>query len=251
MGLLVIALTLAALPLPLFLSAPSAQAFQEEGGYEAPDDFQKEQLRYLERNISEVSRKIETYYKFLNRVGIAGDDVRSRIPLEATMRTEWGIRERRVYSGTMHVEWNGGRIVSVMFNERKAVRGSGNLLRKTWYIREIGKRENRQNAEGQQEEVVVYDGISVNVVIGEKAGSLYTRYYNYRFYTGRDLRDNDRDVALPEYAAQKDSPVLMVRSANQRIKMLREYLSALRLLERRVNYLAYTQLRGEESLLNK
>ena len=233
------------------LFAQAGAAGLDEAQYEEADELQKAQIEYAEKNIYAVSRKIETYYKFLNRMGLAADGKLSRIPLEATMQTEWGRRERKIYNGTMQIEWNAGRIVSVMFQERKGISGSGYLLRKTWYIREVGKREQRPNAGGQNEDVVVFDGISMNIVIGEKADSLYTRYYNYRFFTGRDLRDNDRDVGLPEYATLKDSPVLPVRDPNQRIKILREYLDALRLLERRINYLAYTQLQGEDSLLNK
>lgn len=229
----------------------SAQNAPGETEYKEANALQKEQIKYAEKNIYAVSRKVESYYKFLNRVGLAQDGKLSRIPLEATMQTEWGRRERKIYNGTMQIQWNAGRIVSVMFQERKGISGSGYLLRKTWYIQEIGKKEPRQNAAGQNEEVVVFDGISMNIVIGEKADSLYTRYYNYRFFTGKDLRDNDRDIALPEYAALKDSPVIPVREPKQRIKILREYLDALRLLERRINYLSYTQLQGEDSLLNK
>ncbi|MCR9142832.1 MAG: hypothetical protein NXI24_11315 [bacterium] len=237
----------------LLASGPGlvAQNILDEVEYEASDELQKAQIEYAERNIYEVSRKIERYYSFLQRMGLARDGELSRIPLQATMRTEWGKRERKIYNGTMQIEWNGGRIASIMFEERKGVAGSGHLLRKTWYIREIGKKEARTNAAGQNEDKIVFDGISMNIVIGEKADSLYTRYYNYRFFTGRDLRDNDRDIGLPEYAALKDSPVIPVREPNQRIKLLREYLDALRLLERRINYLAYTQLQGEDSLLNK
>lgn len=240
----------------VFFPAPSVVA--QDGAdpldalaYELPDALQKEQIEYAEREIFAVSRKIESYYKFMQRVGLAREGERSRIPLEATMVTEWGRRERNVYNGTMEIEWNAGRIASIMFQERKGVSNSGYLLRKIWYVRMIGRTEARPNATGQSENTVVFDGVSVNIVIGEKADSLYTRYYNYRFFTGRDVRDRDQDVGLPEYAANQDAPVLPVREPNQRIKLLREYLAALRLLERRINYLAYTQLRGEDSLLNK
>ncbi len=239
--------------------ALEAQPLDQVGTYVPPDADQKEQIVYLERQVYNLMRRIETYRGYLERSNLIDEQERSRIPLRSEVVSRYGSPEQKILTETSYLQWNGPRIEYVILEERTAQRGTTYLLRKFWFVREVNV---QANAEPAPAEPAPFDGLMVNIVAGERKGSLYTYFYNYRFFSGRDSRELDQPadpglppgvpVDLPRGGEETQAiPVLDVREPRRRIEQLRRYVDALRLVERRVYWFVESQLQNEDNLLDK
>lgn len=238
------------------------QAAEEEGSavdefttVESPTPSQVHVMNNLLRDIAEVQDRIDDYYEYLkaNDCGnfYGGEDVYcdfyqvdennlTLIPMEATVETYYGQRQRYVYNELARIQWtDDGKIDQFLFEQRRGWVGQGHVLLKKLSGTSIadadfGPRPLETDVP-QQGMVAPLESDPLNLVVNELLSSGKGMFINFRFAgENKKVRDHYEDI---EYQGRiVNIQVIYVRTPEQKINILREYLRLLRLLERRIDW---------------
>jgi len=220
---------------------------------ESPTPSQIHVMNNLIRDISLVQDRIDDYYEYLksNECGnfYGGEDIYcdfyqvsennlTMIPLEAAVETYYGQRQRYVYNEMARIQWTpDGKVEQFLFEQRRGWVGQGHVLLKKLSGTSIadadfGTRpvdtELPENPEPLQTD-------PLNLVVNELLSSGKGMFINFRFAQEQErVRDHYEDI---EYHGRTvNIQVIYVRTPEQKINLLREYLRLLRLLERRIDW---------------
>ena len=217
--LLAVLLTMTALP------APPVDKIEKA------DPDQKAQIQELENRMLELRKDIEGFYKHLKAMGKIKKGEVTPIQMTANLVSRYGTSRRDFVNEEAVINWREGEIVYMFFEQRVIRPKTFMKTRKRWYVRELSK----PSGDGKAE----LDGISVNVMVEEVLSSSSQFNYNFRLFTGADLRDNDRDIEPPIEATRgvRDLQIVYVDKVRRRIALLREYTRLMTLLKRRIEWL--------------
>ena len=235
------------------LGAQNKDLLKEFTEIDVPTEEQKKQVEELERRIFEQHSLVESYYPFLKeKFDLQKYGNRIVIPLQSNIESFYGKRHKDIYTEQALIVWEGVVIKDIVFEQRRARYGSTQRIRKTWYTEQDTDVEDVKDKDGKVvSQVPVPKGLGVNLLVSERLPSGTFQYFNFRFYTGADLRNDNKDIPLPQDAVDFPVTVVRVRNANRRIEMLREYRDLMLLLKRRVDWLIRKGSNSNEQKLEK
>ncbi len=216
---------------PVRTAASSSEGRQNEfNAVEMPDEVETRVIKDLQRQIARVQADISRYHKEMKDHNLI-DPVKqiSRIPMLAEVQTEYGVRGRNVFNEQGLIEWNQDKIVSFTFEQRSGKVNQGYVARKQLKGQTITDPEKMGVNESP-----------LNLVVVELLDSGRGQSVNFRFPTSAEAVDVKEEIEFD--GVKREMMVVFVRNVDQRIAILREYLSLLRLLERRIDWV----IRAEE-----
>lgn len=228
----------------------------QTGGLFAVDEFtrvrepnpeQKQVIATLTREIAAVQRDIERFYETLKErecgTFYGGENIYceyykidqngvSLVPLTSQVETYYGQRQRYVYNEQVSIKWNGPKIVGFDFSMRRGYIGKGQVLLKSLAGNSIITGE---PAAGGQAQTTAAEA-PLNLVVNELLSSGKGLYVNFRFpdQQMQDVRDRYEDIEVD--GQKRNIQVIFIRDPDQKIRVMREYLRLLRLLERRLDW---------------
>lgn len=209
----------------LVLVAPLV-AVEEFTKVKQPTAEQKFTIKRLYGEIAEVQTDIDIYYKDLEERGkTEGNE--TIMPLTSIVQVKYGERGKKLLNEYVRIKWEGSKAVSYVFNQRQALLGSGQVIK---------KRLSASSIAGQ----VIED----DKTLGNKAMNLYVNEIltsgkgltmNFRFPTDDDIRD--REEVIDVDGQKVKVLVVFVREPNEKIRILREFHRLLKLTLRRIDWM--------------
>ena len=223
----------------LVLAVSGPQAAPEFNQVKAPTAEQLETMALLNRQIAEVQGDLARFFEdlrdvtcedngggekiFCNFYKIQADGV-SLIPITATIETFYGQRERYVLNEVASVKWEGEKPVSFRFDTRRGTIGAGAVL-----LKQLSGNSIAGAAAGSPD-------VPLNLVVNELLSTGKGQFVNFRFPSEETLRDRKEEIEID--GVKQEIDVVFVRDPNQQIRIMREYLAKLKLLNRRLDWMA-------------
>ncbi|MBE7440377.1 MAG: hypothetical protein HS115_18145 [Spirochaetales bacterium] len=205
----------------------SLDALPEFTRAEEPTPEQVATMQTIVKEIAEVQQDISTYFKDLEERGLITQN-QSSIPLTADVQTYYGDRNRYLLNEQGIINWQGEKIASFTFEQRRAVPRTGYIVKKRISANTVVDMN-------KQELVDLY----VNEILTSGKGMTL----NFRFaQPGEDLRDRTEVIDVGGGRKQQVQ-VVYVRNMNQKLSIAREYKRLLKLLLRRLDWM----VRSEEA----
>lgn len=214
-------------------------ALEEFTRVRPPNPEQLKVMAGLAREIAETQRKLELFRVELENKSCGtfygGENIyceyytidqqtqRSIVPLTAQQETIYGQRQRYILNEQAIIQWNGPKIVSFTFESRRGFLGKGQVL---W------KRLSGNSITDLPEDAA--DDAPLNLVVDEILTSGQGKYVNFRFPDQPDVRDTTEEIEVN--GQKKPIEVVYVRDPATKIRMMREYLRQLKLLEHRLDW---------------
>ncbi len=230
-----------ALLVGLVLAASGSQAAPEFNQIKKPTREQLATMELLNTQISRVQDDLGRFFEDL-RDHTCEDDAGgekifceyykiqengvSLIPLTATVETFYGQRQRYILNEAASVRWDAEKPVSFRFDTRRGALGKGAVLIKRLSGNSIANGNATENA----------STAPLNLVVNELLSSGKGQFVNFRFPSGEEARDTKEEIDIDGRKAE--IAVVFVRDPNQQIRIMREYLAKLKLLEHRLDWMA-------------
>ena len=219
------------------------QAAPEFNQVQEPTPEQLQTMEMLTGQISEVQDDLGRFFEDLRdhtcEDGDTGqkifcgyykiqDNGVSVVPITATVETFYGQRQRFVLNEEATIRWENEKPVSFRFDTRRGAIGKGAVLIKRLSGNSIAEPAAANAAQPP-----------LNLIVNELLSSGKGQFVNFRFPTEKEVRDRKEEIDIDGRKSEID--VVFVRDPNQKIRIMREYLESLKLLERRLDWKARSE----------
>lgn len=216
----------------IFLLTAPLLALSEFTSIQQPDEIQKRVIAGLMQEISSEQRDIQKYYIDLKEKSRIRGNNETEVPLLSETRSDYGTRDRYLYSEEGHIFWKGEQIGSILFLQRRGLIGTGNILT---------KRISYDVSQG--DEAISGD---INYIVTEELTSGRGLNVNFRFPAEKETDIRDREENMEVDGIRRMMKIVYVRNVETRISILRENLKMLKLMHRRVDWLIRSENRRNE-----
>ena len=250
--------------LGIVILLPPLFALSEFTAVQQPTIEQQCVLMGIEREISEVQKEIQLYYKDLSDNPCAieeGGDPRSLnckyykidkknnnisiIPLTTVVQSYYGLRTKYILAEQVYIKWAGEKIQSFRFMQRRSIIGSGSVIKTlsgdSAIVPGMGVNKGEKAYSLDVSECMKMKpeerkpvGKPLNLFVKEVFHSGTGSKINFRFPTTKVVRDKNEEMMIDGKKVKVQ--VVYVRNFNQRISISREYLRLLKLTLRRIDW---------------
>lgn len=206
----------------IFILTAPLFALSEFTRVQQPNEMQKRIIADLMQEISSEQKDIQKYYTDLKEKNRIQGNNETIVPLMAETRSDFGSKQRFFYSEEIRITWKGEQIGSLLFLQRRALIGTGNVL---------VKRISYDVSQGD-------DGIQgdINYTITEELESGRGMNVNFRFPSEKEEDIRDREESMEVDGIKRMMKIVYVRNVETRISILREDLRMLKLAHRRIDW---------------
>jgi len=210
----------------IFLSfVGTSNSLPEFTKVQKPTTEQIRTINGLYFEISQVQGDIERYYKDLKEKGLVKENS-TVYPLTEVVQSYYGEKKKFVLSEIGIIKWQGDKLDSFTFEQRRSKIGTGYIVKKRLSATSLASHsENELGSENAQ---------ALDFYVNEILSSGKGLTINFRFPTNPDVRDREEEIEIN--GQKRKVLVVYVRNQNQKIGMIREYFRLLKLLLRRIDW---------------